>query len=1330
MGAPGTKLLTGSSLICQILLCLLFSWPAKGMVDPSILYFNRYTIDDGLPTDEVRGILKDPKGYLWIGTSDGLCRFDGFSFQVFGREEIRQTSEYIRSIHSDSAGHIWVETPDGLSIYDPDKGTFKEAGALLGRDLSSPLTAFHADSEGHVWLGLQNQGILEVNTDGWQSRERFVQDGKQVYPSNLSALLISRRDNLCMIGLAHQGLWITDTTYTGLVPFQTEEGEIPFKDAFVKVILPAGQDEYFVCTGARRVSRINVAEKTCKLWDAELGGGVKISDISFVGPETLAVLTNAGVFFYGTRDGRLVRMAHNPSEPNSLPGNTALQLAGNLKDGLAIAMGADGLAIQQRNHLSIRRITYATPASGRDISLAGSHVCGFAEDGNGTIWVATRQKGLFSYDPAEDRLVPYVGKEPFPALLITLFAQDDDLWVSTMQGLYHIRTGSGEVERFRHYSPSVITTGADGRLLLGTETGLISYDPETQRFRHASLPRIRDISDILKDSRGWMWYASRSEGLWRQTENGVEPVEIKTPDGRDCHWILSLAEDTHGDIWAAVLGEGIACIHRDGSYVFHDQVAGLQGNLVSNAIADTLGNLWITTDNGLVEMRSEQTAVRYSTQDGLLENRLSPHASLCDRNGRLFFGSRNGLMIVQPKNTPLDEVPARLEICELYLGAKRMEPGMPGSPLKASMARTGRLVLRNDQNSFSFRIAMTGPSTYPSGEVLYKLENYDSDWTILRSSHPVNYAKVPPGHYVFKAKAKSIPGDWEAECDPVKVIIRPPFYLSGFAWALYAALLAGLVFWFLRQSRKREQTRMQERELKMKMDLTDEKVRFFTTVAHEIKTPLTLIRTPLEHVLTHGKVDGDAAEDLKIIEKNAGYLGRLIDELLDFSRFGNKNYELSRTRLDLGEEVHFIGLSYDAEFASKKIDYLLDRPDTPLWVQADRSALAKILNNLFLNAIKYADSFLEVHLTQDNGQVRAIFVNDGPVVPAGQRSKIFEPFVQASSETRSRNGFGIGLSVASTLARLHGGSLGMDDDMNCNRFILSLPACPAEEGLQAASAEPEAAETADPAADDSSVILLVEDDAGLREWLRGKLSAEYRVLTASDGEEALSVMAAAERVDVVVTDIVMPKMDGLALCRNIRDNFETSHMIVIILSANLDESRRITSMENGADMVVEKPFSLDFLISCIDNLVHGRKALLDRLMGETDQGSNAPGPHAPLPDRDTQFLEKMNQLLLDNLSNPDYSIGQLASELGVSTSHLSRKIKSMTRLSFVSYVRELRLARSEALLRSGELRVAEIAYGVGFQTPSYFIKRFKEKYGKTPKEYLADLTAAQTTDNI
>ena len=225
-------------------------------------------------------------------------------------------------------------------------------------------------------------------------------------------------------------------------------------------------------------------------------------------------------------------------------------------------------------------------------------------------------------------------------------------------------------------------------------------------------------------------------------------------------------------------------------------------------------------------------------------------------------------------------------------------------------------------------------------------------------------------------------------------------------------------------------------------------------------------------------------------------------------------------------------------------------------------------------------------------------------------------------------------------------------------------------------------------------------------------------------------MAAAERVDVVVTDIVMPKMDGLALCRNIRDNFETSHMIVIILSANLDESRRITSMENGADMVVEKPFSLDFLISCIDNLVHGRTALLDRMMGETGQGSNAPGPHAPLPDRDTQFLEKMNQLLLDNLSNPDYSIGQLASELGVSTSHLSRKIKSMTRLSFVSYVRELRLARSEALLRSGELRVAEIAYGVGFQTPSYFIKRFKEKYGKTPKEYLADLTAAQTTDNV
>lgn len=1327
MNPSPSHILTRLSVACQILCLLLFSWPASGMVDPSLMYFNRYTIDDGLPTDYVHGVIKDRKGYLWIATADGLCRFDGFSFETFGRETLKQTNEYIRSIHCDASDHIWVSTPDGLSIYDPDRGTFAEAGSLLGRDFSVPLTAFHADAEGHVWLGLQNQGILEVETDGWKVRELFVRDGVQSYPSNLSALYVSREENLCLIGLAHQGLWVADTSYYSLLPFRTEDGDIPFKDAFVKVILPAGQNRYYICTGARRLSLIDAADKTCTRLDVELGAGVKISDLSFVDPETLAILTNAGIFFYGTTDGKLVRMTHVPSETNSLPGNSAMQLAGNLRDGLALAMDTDGLAIQQRNPLSVRRITRATSGSGGEISLSGSYVCCLAEDRNGIIWVATRQKGLFAYDPAEDKLVRFEGKEAFPELLITLFAQDDGLWVSTMQGLYHLWPDSGKTERFRSYSPSIITTGPDGELLLGSDTGLVCFDPQEQRFRHASLPRIRNISDILKDSQGRMWYASSSEGLWRQTGKEVERVEIHTPDGRECRWVLSLTEDTEGSIWASLLGEGLVRIRKDGTQEFYDNVAGLSGNLISNTVKDILGNIWVTTDNGLVKMAPGLAAVRFSQQDGLLDNRLAPRAALCSRDGRLYFGSRNGLMIVQPETLPSDETPAQLEICELYLGDVRVDPDTPGSPLSTSMARTEKLVLKSNQNSFALRIAMTGSSTYPSGEVLYKLDGYDPDWTVLRSANPVRYAMVPPGHYTFLTKATSLQGDWQVQASPLKIIVRPPIYRSALAWIFYALLAAGALAGFLIRAKRREQERLRQQELSMKMQLNDEKVQFFTTVAHEIKTPLTLIQTPLEHVLNHGEVKGDAAEDLKIIEKNAGYLGRLINELLDFSRFGVKNYALSCSLLDLGEEIRFIALSYEAEFASRQIRYSLDQPEMSLPVQADRSALAKILNNLFLNALKYADSFLEVHLSRDGSQVRASFVNDGPVVPPGQRAEIFEPFVQGSSDVRSRNGFGIGLSVASSLAHLHGGSLEMDDDPDYNRFILTLPVADVE--TSTLPAETETTEVADSDTDAGTVVLLVEDDAGLREWLQGKLSADYQVLTACDGEEALDVISAADRVDVVVTDIVMPRMDGLSLCRNLRDSFDTSHMIVIILSANLDESRRITSMENGADMVVEKPFSLDFLTSCIDNLVHGRQALVDRLMGQTQEDAASPEHRASLPDRDHQFLEKMNQKLFDNLSNPDYSIGQLAAELGVSTSHLSRKIKSMTRLSFVSYVRELRLARSEALLRSGDLRVAEIAYSVGFQTPSYFIKRFKEKYGKTPKEYLADSSAEQTNDN-
>ena len=1305
---------------CLLLLLLSAGLPARGAVDPSLMYFNHFTPEEGLPADNVLGVEKDPKGYLWIATSNGLARFDGLSFSCFGKEDLKLPSAYIRSLFSDPEGHVWVNTPEGVSVYDPARGTFSEAGTLLGTQIPGPVTASCTDEDGRVWIALRNQGILEIEPGSWRCRRHFYPDEKQSFRPDVTALSLSRRRPRCPIGLTHKGLWVTDTSFTRLVPFTTADGTVPFNNAHIKAILPDGDDSYFICSGARSIYRIDLAESSCERLEVSLGMGVKVRDLVSVSPQVIAILTNAGLFLYDTSDGTLARTGYDPAEKNSLPGNSVLDLEGNLQDGLILAMGSDGLAIQLRNPLSTRRVRSAVLPSGGSLPLSGSHVCGFAEDAGGTIWVATEQQGLFTYRPDTDMLTPYVGSGRFPKLLITLSVLGDNVWVSSTQGLFRIPAGGGEAERFRRYSPSVVAADAEGNPLLGGDDGLTGYDPELKGFRHLFQPplsELRDICDILTDSEGRIWYATRADGLWRQDDDSVEKVRLRTEDGEEIHWIHALSEDAQGRVWAVIPERGLARIEEDGTAVFPQKGARHSEALMWDALEGGDGDFWCTTNDGLLRMGPDGSFSLYNRQDGLLDDRFTPNAAFRARDGRLYLGSRNGFVILQPGNARADIPATHLEVCDFFLGKKRVDAETPGSPLHEAICDTRRLVLRHNQNSFGVQLALTGPASYPSGEVRYRLDNYDSDWTLLRAGGSISYSNVPPGRYLFRATARSIQGNWQLESRPLKIIIRPPLYRSAVAGVVYALLLAGSLLLLLLRYRRRENARRQAQELSMKLTLNDEKVRFYTTVAHEIKTPLTLIQTPIKHILEPEQVQGELGEDLQVIEKNAGYLGRLIDELLDFSRFGSNEYALSCTRLDLGEEVQVLGWSFQGEITARSLQYNLQRPDAPLWIQADRSALAKILNNLFLNAVKYAASRIDIHLEQDGDRVRAVFSNDGPVVPIERRSAIFEPFVQDDAGSRSRGGFGIGLSVASSLCHLHGGSLEMDSDLERNNFILTFPLSPdaliqPDDGAPS----PDVSGT-DP---DRTVVLLVEDDEGLREWLKGKLEARYHVLTAANGEEALSVLATEERVDVVIADIVMPKMDGITLCSRLREDFETSHLIIIILSANLDESRRITSMKSGADMVMEKPFSLDFLISCIDSLVRGRALLFNRLIGAQDETASPVEEPAALPDRDKLFFETLNRKLIENLSNPDYSIGLLASELNVSTSHLSRKIKSMTRHSFVEYVRELRLTRSEALLRKGELRVAEIAYSVGFQTPSYFIKRFKEKYGRTPKEYLAE----------
>ena len=1276
------------------LLALFAAVPQAGAVNPGARYFTHLkTTDSGLSYNCVHAIIQDSRGFIWLGTSDGLNRYDGMRFRTFHKNELGGNSGFIVSLCEDDRGDIWIGTDSGVVLYDAATDRFRalDTPSDRGTVIHNKVTTIKKDRQGVIWMAVNNQGLFSCDPESGALKNYFVEEGRQTLPANITSFCFDV-NNECWLSLYFSNLYHADKALTEATPVEFgDHGQLFRNDNIIEIIespyntLYVASVDKGVCEIAPRSSKIRTL-----IPNAE---NRYVPESLFSGRDgELWAATTKGIYVYNPGSGETIRLKADRQDKFSLSDSHTLSVLVDDSDGIWIGTNAGG-------------VNYS---------------------------------GLMTYSLKTKELRKYRNKQ-LPEALFGIGHDDGKLWLGSFQGLYRLdlKTGAVKVYSRRDESSSLhdnkiytIYKTSEGDLLVGTTLGMLRYDRAGDSFTPIPVFEGMFITDIAEDISGDLWVATYANGLIRYDPAAGAIVRSYTyaadnPRSLPSNKVLSVFRDSADRIWATTFSAGF-CLYdgQNDDFVVYDQALLGAGNLPSDInyriVEDDSGNLWISTNKGLICFTPATLETKaYTTTDGLLNDEFNYNAGFKTSDGTLYFGSSDGFVRFNPRTFHTDTRVPEIVITDLRIGERIVKAGEEGSPLACNIDRTQHIALNARQNSFGFGFALLGFASPASNTILCRLEGYDTHWRKAPESNRVFYSNIPAGSYRLQVKGVNSNGIWNDRHPAVEITVAQRFYKSTPAILLYVLLLivASILVshYFYRKAVKRKRQRQNEYKRAREIELFNEKMAFFSNIVHEIKTPLTLIRTPLQNILASGECGGEVREDLMVINNNTEYLSQLVKELLDFVKIECHGYMLNCGNLDLIEKIGFLCFNFAETAKSNNLRLTFRHEEEQLSILADEPGLNKILNNLLHNALKYAESYIEVEARSEGGNAVVSIRNDGPIIPKEHRSRIFEPFVQYGNDAK---GVGIGLSLARTLAELHGGSLVLDDGTECTDFILTLP-------LRRTAAEPADGEEATAAPEGGPekpglpTLLIVEDKADLSAYLKRKLQGEYRILTAASAERALELLRQQE-ADLVLSDIALNGMSGLELCKRICGDFETSHIPVILLSALSSTRSKVVGMECGASLYIEKPFSMEYLQACIRNILDKRSAMKNAF-------KNKAMPLAAhlynLPHSDEEFLSRLDAIILANISDPNFSNEQLAEAFCLSKSTLNRKIKGLLDTTPNDYIRTKRLVVAAQMLTENHCRINEVCYSVGFNTPSYFAKCFKKFYGILPAEYMKEHNA-------
>ncbi|WP_294608803.1 hybrid sensor histidine kinase/response regulator transcription factor [uncultured Bacteroides sp.] len=1389
-----------------------------------IQQINTVTNRNGLSQNTVRTLMQDSQGFLWMGTINGVNRFDGKEFLTIKPGTGLSSSiadNRIINLFEDRNGFIWILTySNTVFCYDTKAESFVDYATETDSKLFNQITE---TANGDIWLWGKYGCARIRHIDGKLQSQSF--SDTRLHQQPISFLFEDEKHGV-WIGLEKELLRIVGhsitsvekgTTYKSVheiadrLFFVSETGVAVFDDrdqAFLsttnivtdqaealtssciidnsilliigrrgmhafdtRTLKPISAHSFF--RGTTPVDGTFITDNKGGIWAYNRTGtlwrhrpGNTFDTLNLISPTILSLVYNErftiyndsrgiiwittygnGLFAIDTSDETI----HHYTADKDLTSNylfcvtedksgeiwVGTEFAGAIKISLAhypvsvLNVSDDrsnrGNAVRLIYKDTNRRYWFGTRGghlfvcdslfnSLHDYHLNGGIPFSMAEDTLGCKWVGTKGEGLFIFPPQgigkpqNVHLHSHAGQSSLSDNVFTVLKDSKNrMWISTFGGGLHLGERKGSQLTFTQINMAneqqdmmrSMIQDRNGFIWVGSNEGAIVFDPD----------------ELILDKTRYMNFRS----------------DTKNPQSLSSDEVKVIFEDSKGNIWLGTTGGGLNLLVRESSlkeswFKHYTSKDGLSNEIIQAIREDDAGYLWVSTENDI--SRFNPTTERF---ENIIFSESKQPALFCELaswkkdDGELMFGSYNGIYIFNPSEITYNTYVPPVTITDLRVNGNKVKPGEELSPLNESITTTSKIILSHNQNSFSLEFSVLDFHAPEYNQYTYYLEGYENNWNNISRSSVAAYRNVPPGTYTFRVKGTNGFGVWSAQETVVEIIVKTPWWKSAWAFSLYAIIIAVIAFFVSRMLLKIHRLNT---AVEVEKQLTEYKLRFFTNISHEFRTPLTIIRGSIDALSGYNNLPWFVDKQLNALSKSSSRLLRLIDQLLEFRKLQNNKMELRLEKTDVVSFFYDIYQTFNEMAERKNIEYRFISEEKKWRMLIDKNKMDKVAYNLLSNAFKHTPSGGKIDMSLNFSTADGTFIlriaDNGAGVPKEQRDNLFTRFHQVNYTS---NGIGVGLHLTSELTKVHKGSIRYtESEWGGACFEVSIPLSEnvysPVDIIETIAYTPENVATThlikDAKTFDSPIgkpykeydVMVVEDDDEVRDYIVGQLSEYFTVLSVANGAEALAVIAE-KQPDIVVSDVMMPEIDGFKLTKRIKDGAETSHIPVILLTAYSSEQHQLEGVKMGADDYVTKPFSIEYLVIRIVKLIEQRKMLQQKFMtepGVKPQTTN-------FTDRDKAFLNKLHSVIENNVDNADFTVEEFAQALSMARTNFYKKVKGLTGHSPNEYLRIIRMKKAAELLLTTDLNVGEISYQVGINDQFHFSKMFKAQFGVSPLQY-------------
>lgn len=1326
-----------------------------------------FGIREGLSNGFVDDMVIDGQGFVWVATEWGLNRIAGNKCTVFYPSNSAITNnEHVGLFYHPQSNTVWVHSKDGRAdIFNCETQTFSHfevdgktvwsiADICMAADSTiwladynggvhhyNPLTKEHEfidakqirqiangvrsitdDGKGNLYIGLRMEGLIIYNTH--TKRSRYFKNNPED-PTSLPG------DNVRSVCIDHlQNIWVG--TNKGLALFD------PLKGTFHRFKHEKGNPNTLAGDNIQQI----IESPDNILWiSSDIGGISKLDLNKYSNPNAGEVaftqLTKENYTLSSNNTRRVaidaygnVWVANYSTGVDFIPSSTTsfmtLSFMGEPIEGVSAIFNdsKDNLWIGQDNKISMYRqgaIVRQWDFS-QYISNSSSSVYLFREDQHGNIWLGTADNGVLMLNPNTG--------------IFTRFNSTKDLDVNALY------------------------VDKSGKVWAGTEDGVYSIYNNVESKENAINGVIGNSSipfSIIEDDYGQMWIGTLARGIFVFDKNKKLMAHLGDKPPFPSNSVNQLIKDEDGGIWAAT-HSGLVYFpnaQTPNNFKTYGEEQGISDNHIRSLVQDRQGNIWVSMFSGIACFdRQKKKFYNYDYQSGIPTGNFCVGAAVISASGIVYFGSPGGICSFNPQLlTDLKDMPAvQIIDCEQIVSTTGKQ-----QRIIVPLDENGVAHLRHDENTFKITFTSDNYAQEGNVEYSYLMKGLDDKWYETEGDNEVTFRNLSPGEYTFKVRAKLKSQEWEnAKVAEMKVIVEPPLWLTWWAKLIYALIVGGIIYYIFRsytnQLKLRASLEKTRWEAQQKQELNEERLRFFTNITHELRTPLTLIMGPLEDLMADVRLPEVLSKKVRSIHASSERLLNLINEILEFRKTETQNRRLTVAHADLKTFVQEIGNRFKDLNRNPNVAFNVSVPEQPVDIYFDSEVISTVLNNLISNAIKYTSKgSISLTLSMEDGKVVISVKDTGYGISKKALPHIYERYYQAKG-LHQASGTGIGLALVKSFAKLHEAELKVESEEGMGtefRFVLDAENtypnalhkedAPIEEEKQELLAQEEISEPEEEQEDARPLILVVEDNDDIRQYIDESLCEDYRIIQARNGKEGRD-QAFQEMPALIVSDIMMPEMDGIEMMKILKNDIRTSHIPIILLTAKTSPLDQEEGYDSGADSYLMKPFSAKLLQSRIRNILSGRRRLAEYIIQHnmpsaagmstlTSSAGEASGQQsleeaelaASIPELsplDKKFMEKLNRLIEENMTTVDIDIAFMTDKMAMSHSSFYRKVKALTGVSANEYIRKMKLQRSMVLLQEGESNVTEVAMLTGFNNIGYFRKCFKKEYGISPSEVL------------